>query len=223
MHDAPLRIGLAQPAYVGIVIMRPRGEEQRGVLLLNVAETEARIKFLPGYLSVSFFTDREGGIVAEYVRWESEKDAGAAFARPEFFEHLPIVHDMTDHSTVAFGTPVAIQSADASSEFDFGADNYAMTILRCDVEAVEATRVALTQWYGALLGEKIRAIAIHVDAKAAQFGVLVAGSLADIPAPGLDTPGTVIVEHIGALRLYTSVTAGGDPAQALHYSMAAQS
>ena len=220
MHDAPLHIDLREPAHVGIVIMRPHPGRQRGVLLLNVAETEARIRFLPGYLSVSFFVDREGKAVAEYVRWRSAKHLAAAFAQPAFHEHLPVVATMEEHPTIAFGTPAEILTAGGRTEFELTADNYAMSIIQCAPQALGETQASLTQWYRGLVGENIDAVAIHVDTEKAQIAVLVAGSLADVPAPQLQSSKASVIAHIGALRLYSSVTAGSDPALALRYAMA---
>lgn len=67
-----------EPAHVGMILMRPYPGEERGLLLLNVAETEARIRFLFGFMWVSFFVDRQSGIVAEYLRWRSAEDVGNA-------------------------------------------------------------------------------------------------------------------------------------------------
>lgn len=53
--------------------------------------------------------------------------------------------------------------------------------------------------------------------------MFVAGRFAALAPPDTSQGSVDVVEHLGALQLYSSVTAGADPAQAIRYSMVVQS
>lgn len=213
-----------EPAHVGMILMRPYPGEERGLLLLNVAETEARIRFLSGFVSVSFFVDRQSGIVAEYLRWRSADDVGHAFRQPAFFEHLPVLETMSEHPTIVFGPPAAVMTRGGETAFTLGHDSYAMTVLRCEPAGLEAARVATAGWCHALVQrDDVDAVAIHVDQEGGQIAVLVAGRFAALAPPDTLQGSADVVEHLGAIQLYGSVTASANPAQAIRYSMVVQS
>lgn len=209
-----------EPIYTGIVVMRPHANEQRGLLLLNVAETEGRIRFLPGFLSASFLVDPRG-VVAEYLRWRSAADVGAAFKQPAFFEHLPVLEPMSEHPTVVFGSPAAVLTSGGESAFTLSHENYAMTVLRCKPAEIEAASAGTAAWCRNLIGRgDVDAVALHIDREGGQLAVLAAGGFDTLEPPEI---GVTVREHLATLRLYGSVTASDDPGRALRYSMVVQS
>ena len=219
MHDTPAVVDLSDPVYAGIVVMRPHAGEERGVLLLNVAETQARIRFLPGFRSASFLVDSQGAIVAEYLQWRSAEHVGAAFKKPEFFEHLAIVEKMAAHPTVAFGAPAAVLTDQGETRFALEHRRYALTVLQVQDGSFDRALRHTVDWARSLVGTSVAAAAVHGDDNSVQIGVLLAGGFDSAPPPELEEHGLSVVEHLGALHLYASVVPGENPEAALHYSM----
>jgi hypothetical protein len=210
---------MSDPGHSGLIVMRPFEGYHRGCLLMNISETESRIKFMPGYLLAAFFVDPRRRVVAEYVRWLSPAHLGAAFESPEFAEHLPIAEKMSPHPAVAFGSPDELVSASAEIGFSFADSTYGMTIVSCAPAAAASTRATLKQWCEDLIGHGLDAALIHTDDGNGRIALLLCGNVDEFPQPPIDTEGTRIVEHLGILALYTAVLPGADPALEFQYSM----
>ncbi len=223
MREDTVQIAM-EPIYAGIVVMRPHASEERGLLLLNVSETEARIKYLPGFLSASFFVDPTG-VVAEYLRWRSADDIGAALKQPAFFEHLQVLEPMSAHPTVVFGPPAAVLTSSGKTAFTLSHNSYAMTVLRCKPAELEAASADTVAWCRNLIGRgDVDAVTLHIDREGGQLAVLAAGRFAALAPLEIGEGSVTLVEHLGTLRLYSSVTAkGNNPGRGLRYSMVLQS
>lgn len=218
MADIFAQVSLAQPTHAGVVIMRPHQGNHRGALLLNIAETEARIRYLPGYVSASFFVDADGSVLAEYVRWQSAEHLAAAFARPEFQEHLPVVEAMAPHPALAFGAPWAILDAHGRHAFDFAQGPCAMSILEAGTVSLDSAAAALADRYRGMLGHAVETVVLHKDAKEGRIALIATGRHGDVPEPP-QIAGVAVVDHTGPLTHYSTVLAGRDPALALRYRM----
>lgn len=219
MVEQSLKISLSDHVYSGFIVMRSKERRQRGVLLLNVFETEARIKFLPGYVSASFFTGPEG-IVAEYVQWTSLDALAAAFKRPEFSEHLPINSDMTTRQALMFGAPMEIVHSNGSAELDFSAPSYAIVMFQGDTASMESLSHGVGAWIHSDLGQDITGAAILVDRKTNQVGVLFLGSFQATPVPPNQLRSQVI-EQAGPLQLHSTIRTPSGPGEApIAYALA---
>jgi hypothetical protein len=94
MFSDQARISVIDPLHTLLIIIHVSPKDGRGVLLLNTSETEARVKHLEGFVSVSFFINKSLDTIGEYVQWRTPGHIAAAFKRPEFHEHLPVVESL---------------------------------------------------------------------------------------------------------------------------------
>ena len=219
MPKPVVTVDLSGRAHTGIVIMRPRDGEERATLLLNVAETQARIRHLRGFLSASFLSDRDGVVLVEFLQWQSAEHVEAAFREPAFHEHLPVVTAMAPNPTIAFGAPASVLTSRGKPYFTLDHERYAVIVLRVGPGLDVALR-GVIEWARSIVGEEVDAAVITADRKSLLIGVLLAGSFSALPRPDLSSQGIAVVEHLGALDLYDSIATARKEEEALRYTMA---
>ncbi len=219
MCKTAVTVDLSGRAHIGIVIMRPREGEERATLLLNVAETQARIRHLHGFLSASFLSDRDGRVLVEFLQWRSAEHVEAAFREPAFHEHLPVVTAMAPNPVIAFGAPAAVLTSRGKPCFTLDHERYAATVLRVEGPGLDGALRGVVGWARSLVGGEVDAAVIAADRKGLLIAVLLAGSFSALPPPDLSALGIAVVEHLGALDLYDSIVTAGTEEEALRYTM----
>lgn len=213
-------VDLSGRAHTGIVVMRPHAGEERGLLLLNVAETQARIRHLPGFLSATFLSDHGGRVLVEFLEWRSAKHVEVAFREPAFHEHLPIVTTMAPHPVIAFGAPAAILTARGEPCFALNHRRYAATVFRVESADFDGASKRVVNWVRSLVGGIADAAIVLTDRGSSVIGALLAGDFVELPVPDLREHEIEVVEHLDALYLYTSICAAVENELSLDYVMA---
>ena len=218
MGRAAVTVDLSGRAHTGIVAMRPHAGDERGLLLLNVAETQARIRHLSGFLSASFFSDRDGRVLVEFLQWRSADHVEAAFREPAFHEHLPVVTTMAPHPVIAFGPPAAVLTSRGEPRFALDHPRYAATVFRVEDADFDGALKQVVNWARSLLAGAVDAAVILGDRDSSLIGGFLAGDFVELPMPD---PGEriVVVEHVGALDLYASICASAKDERPLDYVM----
>ncbi len=213
-------VDLSSLAHTGMVVMRPHAGEERALLLLNVAETQARIRHLDGFVSASFLSDRDGQVLVEFLQWRSARHVDAAFAEPAFREHLPVVTKMAPHPTIAFGAAAAVLTGEGQTHFALDHRRYAATVLRVEGADFDGGLRKVVDWAQLLVGKIVDGAVVFADRGSSQIGVLMAGGFIELPVADLQEQGVAVVEHLGALALYASIGAASSAEQPLEYVMA---
>ncbi len=209
---------LSDGAYSGLIAIRPFSGRELGTALLNLSETEARIKYLPGFLSATFLTG-SAGVCAEVVQWQTGHDLARAFATPEFSEHLPVTEIFVPHPGMAFGNPSPIFMADGRMEMELSAMDYAITLFKTEPGGMKRLHDHVSDWVAALIGDTFTGAAIHADTRQSHVGVLFQGHFSEPPAAPTDLA-AYLLEQMGPLQLYACVTPPPEDATPMRYSMA---
>lgn len=209
----------ADGPYTGMIVIRPHAARGRGVLLLNVADTENRIRYLDGFISASFFCDPDCAVVAEYVQWRTSACLDAAFRCPDFNEHLPIVALMAPHPEVCFYKVVHIAAPEPDAVAVDG-PLVAMAIFTLADGAVGG-RSALIDHIDRGVGssDQISSAVLHFDPESGKYALLFQLRSGDFDAAGWLPQFTTLVEHSGVLEVYASVLASEERAGRLRYSL----
>jgi hypothetical protein len=156
-----------------IILIHGKANHGRGIVLLNASETEARIKHLDGFVSVSFFLSETHETIGEYVQWRSPAHLANAFRRPEFFEHLRVVEGLASAEVGFYAVERIIAQADViiGPLFSGIVD---IQVLKLPNENVEGAIAQIGVWAGMMQGRStsLRAVVVHADranSKAALF------------------------------------------------------
>jgi hypothetical protein len=147
-----------------IILLHGKAIHGRGLVLLNASETEARIKHLEGFVSVSFFLSGTYETIGEYVQWRSPADLANAFRRPEFFEHLRVLEGLVA-AEVGF---YAVERIIAQEDVIIGplfSGIVDLQVLKLPSESGDAAIARIGQWGEMAQKESrsLRAVVVHAD------------------------------------------------------------
>ena len=208
---------LSTDAYCGLIAIRPFSGRELGTKLLNLSETEARIKYLPGFLSATFLTGSTG-VCAEVVQWQTGHDLARAFATPEFSEHLPVTESFVPHPRMAFGNPSPIFTADGQAEMELSAMDYAITLFKSEPGGIKRLHGRVSNWVASLIGATFTGAAIHADTRQSHLGVLFQGRFSEPPVAPTDLA-PYLLEQMGPLQFYASVISPPEDTRPMSYRM----
>jgi hypothetical protein len=185
MLNDQARISVADSFHTGLVIVRGEAIHGRGLLLLNASETEARVKHLDGFVSVTFFASESCDTIGEYVQWRTPAHLAAAFRRPEFHEHLPVVASLAKAEVGFYCVErVVTGSDDALIIGPSFAGTVDLQVLQVPKENLEAAIARMVIWAEAVKkrSNSLRAVVVHADRVNAKAALLMhhatAGALA---------------------------------------------
>jgi hypothetical protein len=224
------RISVADSFHTGLVIVRGEAIHGRGLLLLNASETEARVKHLDGFVSVTFFASESCDTIGEYVQWRTPAHLAAAFRRPEFHEHLPVVASLAKAEVGFYCVErVVTGSDDALIIGPSFAGTVDLQVLQVPKENLEAAVARLASWAEAVRksSNSLRAVVVHADRANAKAALLMhhaaAEALAGCKAESVwySDPETSQVDRSERLIRYTTVSAPGANERPLRYVMSA--
>jgi hypothetical protein len=216
------RICVADSLHTLVIVMHAPADRGRGVLLLNVSETEARVKYLDGFVSVSFFINESQDTLVEYVQWRTAAHLAAAFRRPEFNEHLPVVAQIShaevgfygvEHVLPAVGAPMHIGPAFCNTA-DF-------QVLKLPSEHMDAALSRLVSWAErATAGSTSpHSIVIHVDRANAKVALIMRHDPAHANSVWYSDPEVADIERTPGLTRYTTVSAPEGQGGPMRYVM----
>ena len=156
-----------------IVLIHGKAIHGRGIVLLNASETEARIKHLDGFVSVSFFLSENHETIGEYVQWRSPAHLANAFRRPEFFEHLRVVEGLASAEVGFYAVERIIAHEDPTIGPVFSG-LVDLQVLKLSDENVDAAIARIGHWgeMAQNASRSLRAVVVHADranGKAALF------------------------------------------------------
>ena len=147
-----------------MILLHGKAIHGRGLVLLNASETEARIKHLDGFVSVSFFLSEDHETIGEYVQWRSPAHLANAFRRPEFFEHLRVLEGLASAEVGFYSVERIIAQEDViiGPLFSGIVD---LQVLKLPGENVDTAITRIGQWGEMAQNESrsLRAIVVHAD------------------------------------------------------------
>jgi hypothetical protein len=209
----------------GLIMLRPQPHRGRGVLLLNSAETYARISGLPGLRSASFFITPDESRVCEYVQWETPADIAAAFPVATFNEHLPVVEaSCSAHPEVGFYSvrKVAMATGEITEHLGGGPtdDRFAMQVIASRPEGHEEDLEAAMAWAAeqSAAGGAIRSVVVMDDREHAKIGLFARHIQAADSNAVCFSEGWRPIDHVSHLEWHSTV-APSTPEQTMRYSM----
>jgi hypothetical protein len=172
LNDKTL-ISQSDSLHTVITLIHGRAVHGRGILLLNASETEARIKHLDGFVSVSFFLSETRETIGEYVQWRRPADLASAFRRPEFSEHLHVLEGLASAEVGFYAVELIIAHEDVTIGPLFSG-TVDLQVLKLPKESVDAAIARIGLWAKMMHGrsKSLRAIVVHSDranGKAALF------------------------------------------------------
>ena len=147
-----------------IILLHGKAIHGRGIVLLNASETEARIKHLEGFVSVSFFLSKDHETIGEYVQWRSPAHLANAFRRPEFFEHLRVLEGLAAAEVGFYSVERIIAQEDViiGPLFSGIVD---LQVLKLPSESGDAAIARIGQWgeMAQNVSRSLRAVVVHAD------------------------------------------------------------
>lgn len=147
-----------------IILLHGTAIHGRGIVLLNASETEARIKHLDGFVSVSFFLSEDHETIGEYVQWRSPAHLANAFRRPEFFEHLRVLEGLASAEVGFYSVERIIAQEDVTIGPSFSGI-VDLQVLKLPGENADAAIARIGQWGEMVQNESknLRAVVVHAD------------------------------------------------------------
>jgi hypothetical protein len=216
------RICVADSLHTLVIVIRAPADRGRGVLLLNVSETEARVKYLDGFVSVSFFINQSQDALVEYVQWRTPAHLAAAFRRPEFNEHLAVIAQIAhaevgvyavEHVLPAASTPIHIGPAFSNTA------NF--QVLKLPSEHMDAALSRLVSWAESTTADSTspHSVVIHVDRANAKVALFMRHDLAQADSVWYSDPHVADIERTPGLTRYTTVSAPEGQGGPMRYVM----
>jgi hypothetical protein len=174
MFDDKTLISQSDSLHTLIILIHGRAVHGRGILLLNASETEARIKHLDGFVSVSFFLSENRETIGEYVQWRSPAHLASAFRRPEFSEHLRVLEGLASAEVGFYAVERIIAHGDVTIGPLFSG-TVDLQVLKLPNESVDAAIARIGLWAEMMHGrsKSLRAIVIHADRANAKAGLFI--------------------------------------------------
>jgi hypothetical protein len=164
-----------------IILLHGKAIYGRGLALLNASETEARIKHLDGFVSVSFFLSGTHETIGEYVQWRSPAHLANAFRRPEFFEHLRVLEGLASAEVGFYSVERIIAQEDViiGPLFSGIVD---LQVLKLPGENAGAGIARIGQWGEMARTESrsLRAVVVHADRANGKVALFIHHDGADI-------------------------------------------
>ena len=164
MFDDQTLISQSDALHTLIILLHTKAIHGRGLVLLNASETEARIKHLDGFVSVSFFLSEDHETIGEYVQWRSPAHLGNAFRRPEFFEHLRVIEGLASAEVGFYSVERIIAREDVTIGPLF-CGMVDLQVLKLPDENADAAIARIGQW-GEMAQSKsrsLRTVVVHAD------------------------------------------------------------
>jgi hypothetical protein len=222
MLNDQARISVADSFHTVLVIVRGDAIHGRGLLLLNASETEARIKHLDGFVSVTLFASESCDTIGEYVQWRTPAHLGAAFRRPEFHEHLPVVESLASAEVGFYSVERVITGSDDALIIGPSfAGTVDLQVLSVPKESIEAVIARMVIWAEALRkrSNSLRAIVVHADRVNAKAALLMHHAAAGTESVWYSDPETSQLDRADRMIRYTTVSAPGANDRPLRYVM----
>jgi hypothetical protein len=210
----------SNPVHTLIIVMHGKAIHGRGVLLLNVSETESRIKHLEGFVSVSFFVNETGETIGEYVQWRTPEHLAAASRRPEFFEHIRVLQGLVAAEVGAYEVErlVAQEEVTIGPTFQGVVDTQ---ILRLPRENANPAINRVEEWAESAPGRSssLRTVVVHVDRQNGKVALFIHHAGARIEPVWYHHAETPEVTRAIQMSRYATVAAPTLPGRPMQYVM----
>ena len=224
MFNDQARISVPDSLHTLLIIVHAKAVHGRGLLLLNASETEARIKHLDGFVSASFFSSKSYDTIGEYVQWRTAAHLGAAFRRPEFHEHLPVVENLAWAEVGFYSVERVITSEDHAAvigpSFSGTVD---LQVLKLPKENIDTVIARMGLWAETMKksSNSLRTAVVHADRVNAKAALLMHHEAAEVESAWYTDPETSEIDRGGRLMRYTTVSAPGANDRPMRYVMSA--
>jgi len=201
-----------------IILIHGKAIHGRGIVLLNASETEARIKHLDGFVSVSFFLSENHETIGEYVQWRSPAHLANAFRRPEFFEHLRVVEGLAS-AEVGFYSVERIIAQEAVTIGPSFTGLVDLQVLKLPKENVDAALAGIGLWAEAMRGisKTVRTIVVLADRANAKAALFIHHDGAEIEAVWYEDADVPEIDRGERMTRYTTVSAPSAAERPLRY------
>jgi hypothetical protein len=222
MFSDQARISVADSLHTLLIILHGKPAHGLGILLLNASETEARVKHLDGFVSVSFFLSESRETIAEYVQWLTPGHLAAAFRRPEFHEHLPVVESLAS-AEVGFYSVERIISSNRDPviigpSFSGTVDLQILKLPSGDMDAV-LSRIVLWAETMRRSSKSLRAAVVHADRTDNKAALLMHHDAAEIESLWYADAEVSEIDRGQRLMRYTTVSTPGANDRPMRYVM----
>jgi hypothetical protein len=205
-----------------LIISHVRPNDGRGILLLNASETEARIKHLEGFVSVSFFISKAFETIGEYVQWRTPGHLAAAFRRPEFHEHLPVIEGLGSAEVGFYSVERIISSTNdpviIGPSFTGTVDLQVLTLPRDNIDAA-LSRIVL--WANAVKrsSKSLGTVVVHADRASSKAALFMHHDAVEADSVWYLDSEVSEISRAERLMRYTTVSAPGANDRPMQYVM----
>ena len=198
----------------------------RGLLLLNASETEARIKYLDGFIALSFFANESHDCVAEYVQWRTAEHLGAAFRRPEFNEHLPVIQSLSAAEVGFYSVERVIASKDGrvviGPAFAGTAD---FQVFTAPADCIDLLIVRIADWAEAVKAssKSLQAVVVLADRARGKAACFMHHDPATTDSIWYTDAEATEIDRASQMTRYSTVSAPTSESTPMRYSMSSTS
>lgn len=209
-----------------IILIHGEPIHGRGLLLLSASETEARIKYLDGFVSVSLFINKARDTIAEYVQWRTAAHLAAAFRRPEFNEHLPVIESLATAEVGFYALERVIASKNngmsIGSAFAGIAD---FQVFKVPIDAIDTLIARMVHWAESIKAssKSLQAVAVHADRVHGKVACFIHHDPAATESVWYRDSEATEIDRASQMMRYTTVSAPRSASRPLRYSMSCTS
>ncbi len=142
--DYPVKVSAKENAANGIILLRTPPGRTKAVGLINHMESEARIRYLPGFRGASFMFQIGGSHVLEYVQWDDISCLRAVAANPLYREHIDVVNEVHGHNKNAcfYDCVKILRREDVADEFGIaGYDGHPVGAIIASAQRKDAEKI----------------------------------------------------------------------------------
>jgi hypothetical protein len=219
MFDDIARISETDSLHTLVIVIQVPPRLGRGVLLLNVSETEARVKHLDGYISVSFFINETRDTIVEYVQWRTAAHLAAAFRRPEFNEHLAVLKHIA-HAEVGFYSVEHVLAPGTLIEFGPSfSGTVDVQVVKLPSQEMDAILPHMLSWADKMEKnlDSLRSVVIHADRANSKVALLMHHDGASSDSVWFSGPLAIEIDRAHRMTRYTTVSAPHGKGSGMRY------
>jgi hypothetical protein len=205
-----------------IILIHGKPIHGRGLLLLSASETEARIKYLDGFVAVSFFINESHDTIAEYIQWRTAAHLAAAFRRPEFNQHLPVIESLATAEVGFYSVERVIASRDdrmaMGPAFAGMAD---FQVFKIPIDRIDILIGRMVHWAEGIKAssKSLQAVAVHADRTHGKAACFMHPDRATTESVWYTDSEAAEIDRASQMMRYTTVSAPGSASRPLRYSM----
>lgn len=226
MFDDCARVSAEDSFHTLLILIHTKPIHGRGLLLLNASETEARIKYLDGFVGLSFFVNNSHDTIVEFVQWQTAVHLEAAFRRPQFNEHLPVVESLATAEVGFYAVERVIAAKD--DRMDMGPAFAGMAdfqVFNVPTDHINTLIARMVHWAEAAKAsaKSIQAVVVLADRAHGKAAFLIHHDPAPSDSIWYSDPEAIEIDRASQMTRYTSVSAPGSAGTSMRYVMSSTS